>query len=67
MNQDAARNARKSLDELKRQLQNAQPVYVDSQGRLTTPEEEAARNQFSNNQPGLAQSGRVKVKPSRWF
>lgn len=67
MNQDAARNARKSLDELKRQLQNAQPVYVDSQGRLTTPEEEAARNQYSNNQPVPPQSGRVKVKPSRWF
>ena len=34
---DAAKNARKSLEDLKKQLQTAQPVVVDKTGRLSTP------------------------------
>jgi hypothetical protein len=68
MNNEAARNARKSLEDLKRQLQTAQPVFVDSQGRLTTPEEEAVRQKNGGNgQEALKTTGQIKVKPSRWF
>ena len=66
MNNEAAMGARKSLEDLKRQLQSAQPVFVDSQGRLVTPEEEVARQKVA---PGHSsrQTGYVQVKPSRWF
>lgn len=79
---NAAQNARRSLADLKKQLENAQPVYVDSQGRLTTPEEEALREKSQpvtappvasspNNAPPAAapapQTPRTTVKPSRWF
>ncbi|MDB5080293.1 MAG: hypothetical protein JWP00_2217 [Chloroflexi bacterium] len=68
MSNEAAKNARKSLEDLKRQLQTAQPVFVDSQGRLTTPEEEAMRQKTAgNDQEGAKTAGQIKVKPSRWF
>jgi hypothetical protein len=68
MNNEAAKNARKSLEDLKRQLQTAQPVFVDSQGRLTTPEEEALRQKNGASGPeALKTTGQIKVKPSRWF
>lgn len=68
MSNEAAKNARKSLEDLKRQLQTAQPVFVDSQGRLTTPEEEAMRQKNGgDNHDGPKTTGQIKVKPSRWF
>lgn len=66
MSNEAARNARKSLEDLKRQLQTAQPVFVDSQGRLTTPEEEA-RQKNEGDDGENTRTGYMKVKPSRWF
>jgi hypothetical protein len=65
MSNVAAKNARKSLEDLKRQLQTAQPVFVDSQGRLTTPEEE--ERQKNDDDGEKTQTGHMKVKPSRWF
>lgn len=65
MSNEAAKNARKSLEDLKRQLQTAQPVFVDSQGRLTTPEEE--ERQKSDDEADNTKTGHMKVKPSRWF
>lgn len=67
MSNEAAKNARKSLEDLKRQLQTAQPVFVDSQGRLTTPEEEAMRQQSGAVDQTAPKNGQIKVKPSRWF
>ena len=68
MSNEAAKNARKSLEDLKRQLQTAQPVFVDSQGRLTTPEEEAMRQKVGGEDlEGGPKTGQIKVKPSRWF
>ncbi|MBN9389711.1 MAG: hypothetical protein J0I20_16915 [Chloroflexi bacterium] len=64
MSNEAAKNARKSLEDLKRQLQTAQPVFVDSQGRLTTPEEERQKNEDDGE---TTKTGYMKVKPSRWF
>ena len=66
MSNEAAKNARKSLEDLKRQLQTAQPVFVDSQGRLTTPEEEEIR-QREGDDGETTRTGYMKVKPSRWF
>ena len=66
MSNEAAKNARKSLEDLKRQLQTAQPVFVDSQGRLTTPEEEESRQRDGDDGETI-RTGRMKVKPSRWF
>ena len=66
MSNEAAKNARKSLEDLKRQLQTAQPVFVDSQGRLTTPEEEEVRQREGDDGETI-RTGRMKVKPSRWF
>ena len=65
MSNEAAKNARKSLEDLKRQLQTAQPVFVDSQGRLTTPEEE--ERQKNDDDGEKTRTGHMKVKPSRWF
>jgi hypothetical protein len=65
MSNEAAKNARKSLEDLKRQLQTAQPVFVDSQGRLTTPEEE--ERQKNDDDGENTKTGHMKVKPSRWF
>lgn len=65
MSNEAAKNARKSLEDLKRQLQTAQPVFVDSQGRLTTPEEERQKNDGDEGEN--TRTGHMKVKPSRWF
>lgn len=65
MSNEAAKNARKSLEDLKRQLQTAQPVFVDSQGRLTTPEEEEVRQNDDGGEN--TRTGHMKVKPSRWF
>ncbi len=67
MSNEAAKNARKSLEDLKRQLQTAQPVFVDSQGRLTTPEEEAMRQKTGGDDQEGPKTGQIKVKPSRWF
>lgn len=66
MSNEAAKNARKSLEDLKRQLQTAQPVFVDSQGRLTTPEEEE-RQKNDSDEGENTKTGHMKVKPSRWF
>ena len=66
MSNEAAKNARKSLEDLKRQLQTAQPVFVDSQGRLTTPEEEE-RQKLDGDEGENTRTGHMKVKPSRWF
>ena len=62
MSNEAAKNARKSLEDLKKQLQTAPSVFVDSQGRLTTPEEETLHGEGESNKTGY-----MKVKPSRWF
>lgn len=58
------RNPKRSLEDLKRSLENAKPVVVDSSGRLSTPEDVAARDAALSEKERAAQ---VRVKPSRWF
>ena len=62
MNNPPEKNPKQSLEELKRQLQNARPVVVDSMGKLTTQDEVTARNEAIAEKQGF-----TRVKPSRWF
>ncbi|HEX2913507.1 MAG TPA: hypothetical protein VH186_22075 [Chloroflexia bacterium] len=60
MSDQLKNNARKNLEELKKQLKTAQPVLVNDKGQLITPEEEAVRAKVQG-------SNAVQIKPSRWF
>jgi len=52
-------NTQQSLEEIKRRVLNAQPVVVDNDGRLYTPDDPKIANQLPQD--------KTVVKPQRWF
>lgn len=64
------RNPKKqTLAELKAQLQNSQPIIVDSSGQLKVGSEQAATiPAAAQTEPAeLPKDNTTRVKPSRWF
>lgn len=48
-----------TLEELKRRLSSAQPVVVDQNGTVRTPDDPAVAN--------VSADKKTTVKPSRWY
>jgi hypothetical protein len=60
------------LEELKKRMDKAQPLQIDSSGRLIMPEEAAPTGNLPSNNPSAdsptpVPSTGLRLKPSRWF